>query len=43
MPKLNNGDVLPSITAKEPGDGIKTLPDHLRGQWALVLFYRGHW
>jgi peroxiredoxin len=43
MPKVNNGDVLPSFTAEEVGNGTTTVPDAVRGHWALVLFYRGHW
>ena len=43
MSKLENGDRLPSLTADRADGGSMTLPEDVEGQWALVVFYRGHW
>lgn len=41
--KLENGDMLPEITAPGAGTGRMTLPDDLAGSWSVLVFYRGHW
>lgn len=41
--RLENGDTLPSLTAPVVDDGEMTLPDDLKGSWAVIVFYRGHW
>jgi hypothetical protein len=43
MPKLDEGDRLPSITADVAGDGTMSLPDDVEGSRSILLFYRGHW
>lgn len=43
MPKLEEGDRLPSITADTVGGGSMTLPDDIEGTRSILLFYRGHW
>ena len=40
---LRNGEHFPTITASLVGGGEMTIPQDLEGQWAVVLFYRGHW
>lgn len=43
MPKLEEGDRLPSITANAVGRAAMTLPDDIEGARSILLFYRGHW
>lgn len=43
MAHLENGDRFPTLTADSTAGGSMTLPDDLKGRWALVTFYRGHW
>ena len=39
---LRNGEHFPIITASRVGGGEMTIPQDLVGQWAVMLFYRGH-
>lgn len=41
--KLKSGDRLPSFSLNLVGGGSKTLPDDIDTDFAVVLFYRGHW
>ncbi len=41
--KLNNGDLFPRVSGTIPGGGKLTIPDDLKQEWNVVLFYRGHW
>ncbi len=40
---LDNGDRFPQIEARRVGGGSMTVPDDLAGDYAVLLFYRGHW
>ena len=40
---LRNGEHFPTITASRAGGGEMTIPQDLKGRWAALLFYRGHW
>ena len=41
--RLNNGDRFPSVSGPTVGGGSLTIPEDLRQEWNVVLFYRGHW
>ncbi len=41
--RLNNGDLFPSVTGPILGGSKLTIPDDLKLEWNVVLFYRGHW
>ena len=41
--RLNKGDVFPEHTVDLVGGGTLTLPGGLDNEWAVLLFYRGHW
>ncbi len=41
--KLNNGDLFPSVSGPILSDGKLTIPEDLKQEWNVVLFYRGHW
>ncbi len=41
--KLRSGDKLPSLTLNLVSGGSVTLPDDLTTDFAVILFYRGHW
>lgn len=41
--KLRSGEKLPSLTLNLVGGGSVTLPDDIESDFAVVLFYRGHW
>jgi hypothetical protein len=41
--KLRSGDTLPSIALKLVGGGEVVVPDELESDFAVILFYRGHW
>lgn len=41
--RLRNGERFPTIAASRVGGGEMTIPQDLEGQWAVLLFYRGHW
>ena len=41
--KLRIGDTFPSVTLNLVGGSSVTLPDELESDFAVVLFYRGHW
>jgi peroxiredoxin len=41
--KLRSGDKLPTVTLNLVGGGSTTLPNDLESDFAVVLFYRGHW
>ena len=41
--KLRSGEKLPSLTLTLVGGGSVTLPDDIETDFAVVLFYRGHW
>ncbi len=48
MPKasdlfLDTGDMFPTLEMKRAGGGKITLPDDFLGDWAVVIFYSGHW
>ncbi len=40
---LNNGDQFPSVSGATVGGGRLTIPEDLKQEWNVVLFYRGHW
>ena len=41
--RLNNGDLFPSVGGSMVGGGSLTIPEDLKQEWNVVLFYRGHW
>ena len=41
--KLRSGDPLPPITFDLVDSGNVSLPGDLKTDFAVVLFYRGHW
>jgi peroxiredoxin len=41
--KLRSGDKLPSLSLNLVSGGSVTLPDDIETDFAVVLFYRGHW
>ncbi|MEE2983854.1 MAG: hypothetical protein VX929_11225 [Pseudomonadota bacterium] len=41
--KLRSGDTLPPITFDLVDGGNVSLPGDLKTDFAVVLFYRGHW
>ena len=41
--RLNNGESFPSVSGPMLGDGTLTIPEDLKQEWNVVLFYRGHW
>ncbi len=41
--RLNNGDQIPSVSGLSIGGGSQTIPEDLKQEWNVVLFYRGHW
>ncbi len=41
--RLNNGDFFPSVSGPVLGGGKLTIPEDLKQEWNVVLFYRGHW
>jgi peroxiredoxin len=43
MPRLNPGDLFPTITVPVADGKTLTLPDALAGSFGVVLFYRGGW
>jgi peroxiredoxin len=40
---LDTGDVFPAMQFRVIGDESVSLPVDIRGKWAVLLFYRGHW
>lgn len=40
---LHPGDTFPALTVTLPGGTPVSLPDALKGQFGVVLFYRGSW
>ncbi len=43
MTKLDNGDQLPSFSLKVGATDTITLPEDIETDYAVILFYRGHW
>lgn len=41
--KLGPGDLFPEITLSVAGGLDITLPNDIETDFAIVLFYRGHW
>ena len=41
--KLGSGDRFPQISLKAAGGEAFVLPDDIATEYAIVLFYRGHW
>ncbi|MDH3703512.1 MAG: hypothetical protein OEU46_19610 [Alphaproteobacteria bacterium] len=41
--KLDTGDAFPQLSLSLAGGGSMTVPDDLGGNYAVLLFYRGHW
>ena len=41
--RLNNGDKFPSVSGRTVGGESLTIPEDLKQEWTVVLFYRGHW
>ncbi len=41
--RLNNDDLFPSVSGPTVGKGSLTIPEDLKQEWNVVLFYRGHW
>ena len=40
---LKNGDLFPSVSGPTVGRGRLTIPEDLKQEWNVVLYYRGHW
>jgi len=43
MEKLNAGDTFPNFEVQTVAGGRLTIPDAFKGQYAVLLFYRGGW
>ena len=43
MAQLNMGDQLPEFTLKVGESNSVTLPTDIETDFAIILFYRGHW
>jgi len=43
MKKLTTGDTFPELRLQVAGGGTLVLPRDIETDYALVLFYRGHW
>jgi len=41
--KLNLMDTFPSVELSLVGGGALTVPEEIATDYAIVLFYRGHW
>ena len=41
--KLNGEDTFPEIRLSLVGGGERVLPSGIETDYAIVLFYRGHW
>lgn len=41
--KLRDRDSFPGLTVNTVAHGAMSLPGDLRGEWAVLLFYRGWW
>ncbi len=41
--KLDTGDAFPKLSLSLAGGASMTVPDDLSGNYAVLLFYRGHW
>jgi len=41
--KLATGDMFPQLKLKAAGGDEFVLPDDINSDYAIVLFYRGHW
>ena len=41
--KTGPGDTFPSLSLKIAGGGEVVLPEAIETDFAVVLFYRGHW
>jgi peroxiredoxin len=41
--KLDTGDAFPQLSLSLAGGGSMAVPDDLGGNYAVLLFYRGHW
>ncbi len=41
--KLASGDMFPQLKLHAAGGDAFTLPDDINTDYAIVLFYRGHW
>lgn len=42
MPRLENGEILPDFDVETVAHGRLRLPRSISSEWAVVLFYRGH-
>lgn len=43
MQQIENGRSFPTFRGPTAAHGEMSVPDDLRGDWNVVLFYRGHW
>ncbi len=43
MQKLTTGDEFPNLTLNLTDGGALELPQDINTDFAIVLFYRGHW
>lgn len=43
MPQLDSGDTFPDITLKIGEHESVLLPSDIESDYAIILFYRGHW
>lgn len=41
--KLDTGDAFPTMSLNLVGGDTVTVPGDLRSNYAILLFYRGHW
>jgi len=41
--QLNPGDSFPIYSVQTANAGSLTIPDDLRGEYAVIIFYRGIW
>lgn len=40
--RLDPGDRFPTVSARTVEHGDLTIPDDLRHEWNVILYYRGH-
>jgi len=41
--RLNNGEIFPTVTGPTVDGQALIIPEGLKQEWNVVLFYRGHW
>lgn len=43
MRQLNTGDLFPDYRVQTANGGVLNIPKDLRGEYAVLIFYRGVW